>query len=185
MKFTQHRRIKGEGLGIWIIVLGIIAGTIWFIFASRAEGEKNARAFANEVVQKVVVNYDQQYLERRLNPKSRSNYSPVWQNRMFQYLRSFGPLSQPAVPKGDVYFTSQFFDPRGSFRADLNYPNQTAVLELMISKGLNQWQIDEINLIWNPPPAPSPTPSPVMTPTPTPTPTPAPQQKPRRKRGRG
>ena len=118
MRTASHSRIKAEGLGIWIIVLGIIAFAVWFVFASRTEGEKKARAFAEEVVQKIVVNYDEQYLEQRLNPKSRPNYSPVWRSRMFQYLRSFGPLSQPAVAKGDVYFTSQFFDPQGSFRAE-------------------------------------------------------------------
>jgi hypothetical protein len=183
VRLARHSWIKAEGLTIWVIVLGIIAGAIWFVFASRTESQKNARAFADEVVQKIVVNYDEKYLEQRLNPKSRPNYSPVWRSRLFQYLRGFGSLSQPVIAKGDVTFTSQFYDPRGFFRADLTYPAQTAYLELAVSKGLTNWQIDEINLVWNPPPAPTPTPSPAMTPSPTPSPTP--EQKARRKKGRG
>lgn len=177
MKLAPHSRIKGEGLGIWIIVLAIIAGGIWFVFSSRTEGQKNGRAFANEVIQKVVVNQDEKFLEQRLNPKVRLNYSSVWRSRMFQYLRSFGTLSRPPVTTGDITFTSQFYDPRGFFRADLTYPNQTAHLELAVSKGLSAWQIDEINLVWNPPPAPTPTPSPVMASSPTPTPTPTRKRK--------
>ena len=184
MKLAPHSRIKGEGLGIWIILLAIVGGAIWFVFSSRSEGQKNGRAFADEVIQKVVVNHDEKFLEQRLNPKARFNYSPVWRSRMFQYLRSFGSLSQPPVTTGQVTFTSQFYDPRGFFRADLTYPNQTAYLELAVSKGLSAWQIDEINLVWNPPPAPTPTPGPVITPTPTPTPSPTPARKPNRQRNR-
>jgi hypothetical protein len=182
VRLSRHSRIKAEGLGIWVIVLALIAGGVWFVFSSRTDSTKKARAFADEVVRKVVVEYDERYLELRLNPKMRPNYSPVWRGRMFQYLRSFGTLTQPPVTKGDVTFTSQFYDPRGFFRADLTYPNQTAYLELSVSNGLTGWQIDEINLVWNPPPAPTPTPGPVMTPTPTPSPTPTPAQKPKRKR---
>lgn len=169
-------------MGIWVIVLAIIAGGIWFVLSSRTDSTKKAHAFANEVVQKVVVDFDERYLELRLNPKVRPNYSPVWRGRMFNYLRSFGTLTQPPVTKGDVTFTSQFYDPRGFFRADLTYPNQTAYLELSVSNGLTGWQVDEINLVWNPPPAPTPTPSPVMAPSPTPTPTPVPPAR-RKKKG--
>jgi hypothetical protein len=100
---------------------------------------------------------------------------------MMQYLRGFGPLAKPPETKGDITFTSHFYDPRGSFRSDLTYANTTAYVELTVSKGI-RWQIDEINLVWNPPPAPTPTPSPVMAASPTPTPAPTPLPK-RKKRG--
>ena len=170
MRLAQHSRVKAEGIAIWLIVLAIIAGAIWFLFASRADGQKNARAFASEVTQRVVVNYDEKFIELRLNPKMRAKYSPVWRGRMMEYLRGFGTLSKPIETKGDVTFISHFFEPRGSFRSELVYPTMTATLELSVSKGLSNWQIDDINLVWNPPPAPSPTPSPVMTPSPTPSP---------------
>ena len=180
MRLAQHSRIKAEGLGIWLIVLAILGGGVWFLYSSRAENERNARAFASEVTRKVAVNYDDKFLEQRLSLQSRPMYSLMWRNRMFQYLREFGPLAKPLETKGDVLFTSQFFNPRGTFRTELTYPTLTASLDVTVSKGMTNWQIDEINLVWNPPPPPTPTPSPAMTPSPTPSPTPV--QKPRRKK---
>lgn len=179
MRLAQHSRIKAEGLAIWIILLAILGGAVWFLFSSRVDGQKNARAFADEVIQKVVVNYDEKYLDLRLSTPARSQYSLMWRSRMMQYLKGFGPLSKPVETKGDVHFSSQFFEPRGTFRADLTYATLTAHLDLTVSKGMTSWQVDEINLVWNPPPVPSPTPSPVMTPSPTPSPV---AEKPRRKK---
>ena len=181
MKLARQTRIKAEGLGIWIVVLAILGGAAWFVFSSRSDGEKNGRAFANEVIQKVVVEYDEKYMEQRFSPAARLQYLPYWRSRMMQYLRGFGPLAKPPETKGDITFTSHFYDPRGTFRSDLTYANTTAYVELTVSKGI-RWQIDEINLVWNPPPAPTPTPSPAMAASPTPTPAPTPLPK-RKKRG--
>ena len=183
MKLAQHSRIKGEGLAIWLIVLAILGAGVWFLYASRADNEKNARAFASEVTQKVVVKRDEKFLEQHLSPQARSMYSLMWRNRMFTYLREFGPLAKPLETKGKVLFTSQFFEPRGTFRTELVYPTLTASFDVTVAKGMTNWQIEEINLVWNPPPAPTPTPSPLMTPSPTPSPTAA--EKPRRKRKSG
>ena len=94
-------------------------------------------------------------------------------------LREFGLPAQPLDIQGDIAFTSYFFDPKGSFRTQLNYPNMSAQLELGISRGMTVWQVDTINMTWNPPPGASPTP----TPTPVPTPTPTPEPKRKRKNG--
>lgn len=91
-------------------------------------------------------------------------------------MKGFGPLAKPPETKGEINFTSHFYDPRGSFRSDLTYANTSAYLELTVSKE-TRWQVDEINLVWNPPPAPTPTPSPVMAASPTPTSTPQPKRK--------
>jgi hypothetical protein len=177
VKLAEHSPIKAEGLGIWIIVLAILGGAIWFVFSSRTEGQKNGRAFADEVIHKIVVDYDEQYLDQRMSLAARAQFSVMWRTRMMQYLKGFGPLTKPPETKGDVYFTSHFYDPRGVFRSDLTYANSTAYLELTVSKS-TRWQVDELNLVWNPPPTPTPAPSPVMAPSPTPTPTPvAPKRK--------
>lgn len=181
MRLAQHSRVKAEGLAIWLILLAILGGAVWFLFSSRVDGQKNARTFASEVTQKVVVNYDEKYLDLRLSTKARSSYSAMWRSRMIRYLRDFGPLTRPIETEGEVRFTSHFFNPIGSFRSQLTYPTTTATFEVTVSKGMTSWQIDDINLIWNPPPAPSPTPSPVMTPSPTPSPA---AEKARRKRKR-
>lgn len=181
MKLARHSRIKAEGLAIWLVLLAILGGGVWFLYSSRNDSQKEARAFADEVIQKVVVNYDEKYLELRLSNSARAQFTLMWRTRLMQYLRGFGQLSKPIETTGDVLFTSHFFNPVGNFRADLTYPTQTAYLELTVSKGMTAWQVDQINLVWNPPPTPSPTPGAAATPTPTPSPTPA--QKPRRKKG--
>ena len=179
MRLAPNSRIKAEGLAIWLIVLAVIGGGVWFLYSSRNEAEKNARVFAREVAQKIAVNYDDKYLNTRLSPRAHTAYLPSWRDRLIKRLREFGPLAKPIETNGNVYFTSYFFEPRGRFEAKLTYPTMTASIELIVTRGMTQWQVDEINLVWNPPPAPTPTPSPVMTPSPTPSPTP---EKRRRKR---
>jgi hypothetical protein len=183
MKLARHSRIKAEGMGLWIIVVVLVGGALWFLFSSRKDGERNARAFANEVVQKIAVNYDEKYFHVHLSPEAQAKYLQSWRDRMLQNLRSFGPVKQPIPVTGDVHFSSYFFEPRGNFRAELVYPTMTAYLELEISRGMTVWQVNDINLGWTPPPAPSPTPAPEVAATPTPSPTPPPQKQQRRKRG--
>lgn len=183
MRLAQHSRVKAEGLAIWLILLAILGGAVWFVYSSRTDGQKNARKFADEVIQKVVVEYDEKFLDLRLSTPARANYSAMWRAKMFRYLREFGQLSKPVETTGTVSFTSHFYDPRGMFQSKLTYPTMTARFEVIVSRSMTNWQIDQIDLIWNPPPTPSPTPGPSLTPSPTPSPTPA--QKAKRKKGRG
>jgi hypothetical protein len=93
-------------------------------------------------------------------------------------LREFGVPAQPIDVQGNVAFSSYFFDPHGTFQAQLKYPTTNAKLEMDISRGMTVWQVDTINLTWDPPP----TPTPGRTPVATATPTPVPEQKSRRRR---
>ena len=183
MRLSRTARIKGEGgVALLVIVLLLLAGIVWWLYSSRQDAEKNARIFANEVVKRVAVNYDEKYLHVKLSPEAQVQYLKSWRDRMIDRLREFGVPAQPIDMQGDVAFTSYFFDPHGTFHAQLKYPNATARLELDISRGMTVWQVDTINLTWDVPPVPTPTPgvAPIATPTPTPTPTPEPKQ--RRKR---
>jgi hypothetical protein len=176
MKRARHSHCKGEGgFGIWIIVLFIIAGGLWFLYSSRKDADKGGHAFAAEVARKLAVDYDERYLVQRLNPENQATRLPMWRERLFKSLRSFGPLAKPVETTGDILFTSQFFDPHGSFRSELTYLTMTAHFDLSISKNQNGWRIDELNLVWNPPP--TPVPSPTIAPSPTPSPTPEKRKK--------
>ncbi|HVF71747.1 MAG TPA: hypothetical protein VM940_09065 [Chthoniobacterales bacterium] len=183
MRLARHARSRGEGgVALWIIVAALLGGAAWFLYSARRDAENNTRAFAREVVQRVVVNYDDKYLNYHLTPEALAKYQPGYRERMLQYLRGFGPVTQPVPITGDVSFNSYFFDPVGIFKAVLVYPTMTATLELTITRGMTRWQVNDIDLRWNPPAAPTPTPSPVLA-APTPTPSPTPEQKaPRRKR---
>jgi len=183
MKRARHSHCKGEGgFGIWIIVLFILAGAVWFLYSSRDDAAKGGRAFAAEVARKLAVDYDERYLILHLSPENQAARLPMWRERLFKNLRSFGPLAKPIETTGDILFTSQFFDPRGSFRSELIYPTLAAHFDISISKGQTGWRIDELNLVWNPPPTPSPSPTVAMVPSPTPSATPDAKQK-HKKRG--
>ena len=183
MKRARHSHCKGEGgFGIWIIVLAIMAGAVWFLYSSRQDSDKGGRAFAAEVGRKLAVDYDERYLLQHLSPENQAAHLPAWRERLLKSLRSFGPLAKPIETTGDIQFSSHFFDPHGTFVSQLTYPTMIAHFDLSISKGNSGWRIDELNLVWTPPPAASPSPTvAAMTPSPTPSPTPDAKQKRKRK----
>jgi hypothetical protein len=181
MRLARTARIKGEGgVALLVIVLLLLSGIVWWLYSSRQDAEKNARTFATEVTKHVAISYDEKFLHVHLSPEAQITYLKSWRDRLLDRLRELGLPAQPIDVQGDVAFTSYFFDPKGTFRAQLNYPTTSAQLDLAISRGMTVWQVDTINLTWNPPPTPPAAPTPVVTPTPTPAP--APEQKPKRKR---
>lgn len=182
MKRARNSHIRGEGgIAIWIIVVFILAGIAWFLYASRGDTVKEARRFAEEVSRKMAVDFDDRYLVTHLNPENQAAHLPSWRDRMFRNLRSFGPMTKPIAVTGDVFFTSYFFEPRGTYKVDLTYATLPAHLDLNVSKGISGWRIDELNLVWNPP---TPTPAPVVAASPTPTPTPSPTPTPAKRKKR-
>lgn len=179
MRLARTARIKGEGgVALLVIVLLLLSGIVWWLYASRQDAQKNAQTFATEVAKRVAINYDEKFLHVHLSPEAQITYLKSQRDRLLDRLREFGVPAQPIPVQGDVAFTSYFFDPHGTFRVQLKYPATSAQLELEISRGMTVWQVDSINLTGNPPP----TSAPALTPTMTPTPTPAPEQTPRRKR---
>ena len=182
MRRTQAAGLRGEGIVLVIIILAILAGGAWFVYSSRQAADENCREFAALVAQRVTVNYDEKFLHVRLGPDAQKKFLQSVRERLITQLRQFGTTAQPIPLKGEVLFESGFFKPMGTFRATLKYPNTTAYLDLAISSGMTVWQVDDIYLTWDTPPAPAPSATPALAPTPTPTPTPEP--KPKRKRRR-
>src|SRR6266404_1715162 len=140
---NSHRRGEG-GLAIWIILLALLAGALWFLYSSRREAERKAREFASQIVQTMAVNYDVRFLNNHMTPQAQVNYIPSWRDRMVGCLKGFGPMSKPIETKGDVHFNSVFFDPRGTFQSELTYPTMTAKMNLVVSRGMNTWQVEAI-----------------------------------------
>jgi hypothetical protein len=181
MRLARTARIKGEGgVALLVIVLLLLGGIVWWLYSARQDAEKNARIFATEVAKRVAINYDEKYLHVHLSPDAQKTYLRSSRDRLLDRLRDFGVLAQPIDVQGDVAFTSYFFDPHGTFHAQLKYPTGSAQLDMDISRGMTVWQVDSINLSGNALPTPIPAPTAVVMATPTPTP--APEQKPKRKR---
>src|SRR4249920_2577443 len=127
MRLARAARIKGEGgVALLVIVLLLLGGIVWWLYSSRQDAEKNARIFATEVAKRVAVNYDEKYLHVHLSPEAQIQYLKSWRDRLMDRLRELGVPAQPIGLTGDVTFTSYFFDPRGTFRAELKYPTMSA-----------------------------------------------------------
>lgn len=184
MKLRRRSHSRGEGgLALWIIVLALIGGIVWFLYSSRKDADRDIRAFAQLTAKKIAVDFDDVFLRTHMNPEYQITHPPSWRERLFSTLRDYGRLTKPIETTGDVHFSSQFFDPHGTFTSTLAYPASTEHLELNISKGMSGWRIDEVTIVWNPKPVPVPSPVAAVTPTPTPSPTPPPPTQKKKKRG--
>ena len=186
MKLARTARIKGEGaVALLVIVLLLLGGITWWLYSSRHDHEKNARNFAREIATRLAVNYDEKYFHVHQSPEAQRTYLQSARERLLERLRELGVPAQPIEVEGSLTFTNQFFDPRGTFRAQLKYPNTTAQLDIDMSRGMTVWQIDSITLTGGmPPPTPTPAATITASPTPAPTPSPEPEQRTKRKRKR-
>lgn len=187
MRLAQRARVTGEGgLPLLIIVLLLLGGIVWWLYSSRQDAEKNARIFAAEVATRAAVNFDEKFLHVHLSPEGQKTYLRSSRDRLLERLHELGVPAQPIEVQGNIMFTSYFFEPRGTFHAQLKYPTTTEQLDIDISRGMTVWQVDTINLVWKPPATASPGPVLAATPTPASTLAPEPeQQKPKRKRKGG
>jgi len=183
MKRARNSHRKGEGnFAIWIILLALLGGALWFLYSSRSDAERKMRGFAGQIVDSMAVKYDVRLLNAHMTPAAQAQYIPSWRDRMVGFLKGFGPMSKPIETTGDVHFNSVFFDPVGTFKSVLTYPTMTATMNLTVVRGMNDWQVDQLELIWTPPPTPTPAPAAQVTPSPTPTPTAEPEQKQQQRR---
>jgi hypothetical protein len=182
MKISRTARIRGEGgIALLVIVLLLVGGIVWWLYSSRRDAEKNARIFVTEVANRLAVNYDEKYFHVHQSPEAQKTYLRSARDRLLDRLREFGVPAQPIEIEGTLVFTKQFFDPHGTFRAQLKYPTTTAQLDIDISRGMTVWQIDAVNLTGTPPPTPTPAATPDLSASPTPAPDP---EQTRRKRKR-
>ncbi|MBA3385146.1 MAG: hypothetical protein H0T95_00725 [Chthoniobacterales bacterium] len=165
---------NGQTLVLLLILIAMAGGALWYVKTSRARKEKEAWAFANDVAHRVILQGDSRILDLTLSGEAKVTYPPSWRQRMLEFIRVQGQPHSHIRLTGDVQFTNEFLDPQGHFRAELDYENGPAYLELRISHPGVLWQIDHMNWIWQRPPEPVPTPIPAASVTPSPTPTPTP-----------
>ncbi|MFN2508974.1 MAG: hypothetical protein ABR589_09400 [Chthoniobacterales bacterium] len=160
------RNTSGQAVVLLIIVLAILGGITWWLFSSKKQNESGAREFGRETVTRLAFQQDRKFLDRSLGDDARIHYPPSFRELLFARFRQLGTPSGEIDFQGDVTFTSRFFEPKGTFRAQINYPNGLpAFLDVGVSMPKGWWQIDYLNLTWNPAPAPPP-PPPEVAPSP-------------------
>jgi len=141
---------KGQIIGVLIVFLAIIGGACWYLFSIRQKTEKEAWDYAREVAEAIALQHDDGFIARNLSPRAQVEMPPSFRERMFTNFRELGSPEKRIGLAGKVQFTNYFFDPKGSFRAQINFPATPAYLDMTVSASRGPWQIDALNLTWFP-----------------------------------
>jgi hypothetical protein len=147
-KLSSKRNSSGQVVVLLIIVLALLGGAWWWLNSNKQNSAKEGRDFANELVQKIVVQHDLNFFASRLSPQARMNFAaPTAQQEFMNEIARHGTPVGPINLQGKIEFQSQFFEPHGRFQARINYPAEYAELDFTISHPVGRWQIDEITFI--------------------------------------
>ena len=133
-------------IGVAIALLLIIGIGLWWLYSYRNGMRNEGIAFGKEAVQRIAVQHDANFLANSLGPQARLDLPPMAQQEMMTRLQQMGAPVGAVDVKGDITFESQFFEPRGSFYADVNYPTGPMRIDLNISHPVGRWQIDTIGV---------------------------------------
>jgi hypothetical protein len=144
-KLSSKRKSSGQVVVLLIIVVALLGGAWWWLNSSKENSAREGKAFANELVQKIVVQHDLNFFASRLSPQARMNFAaPTAQQEFINEIARHGTPVGPIDVQGKIEFQSQFFEPHGSFHARINYPAQPGEINFTISHPVGRWQIDEI-----------------------------------------
>jgi hypothetical protein len=147
-KLSSKRKSSGQVVVLLIIVLALAGGAWWWLNSNKQNSTKEGRDFANEAVQKIAVQHDGNFFISRLSPQMRMAYAaPTAQQEFMNEIAKLGAPVRPPDVQGKIEFTSQFFEPHGSFHARIYYPARYADMDITISHPVGRWQIDQIAFI--------------------------------------
>jgi hypothetical protein len=141
-----HLEETSEGLVLVIVILAILGGACWYLFSSRRTVEKEASIYARDVAEHIVLQRDARFIDVNLSPKAQVEMPPSFRERILTQIRELGVPDKQINITGKVTFVSYFFEPKGSFRAQINFPATPAYLDIAVSPSHGPWQIDSLNL---------------------------------------
>ncbi len=157
---------SGQIFVVLIILIAVIGAGAWWLFSNKETMAKEGRAFGREAVQRIFVQRDVNFFASHLSPQARMNFPVSAQQEFMNEIGRHGPPVGSVDVRGDITFQSQFFEPRGSFQARINYPAEYADVNLSISHPVGRWQIDDIAFMPQKQPGPGPAPAPAPAPAP-------------------
>ena len=132
---------------VLVIVLVLLGIGYWWLNSMKQEMAKGGKEFANEALQKIVVQHDISFFGSHLSPQARMNFPVSGQQEFMNDIVQMGAPVGAIDLQGQMEFTSQFFEPHGAFHARINYPARYADFDLSISHPVGRWQIDTIAFV--------------------------------------
>jgi hypothetical protein len=142
MKRNTHKyKRSGQGLVILIILVLLALGGWFYLDSHKRAMDKEARVFGHDAINRIVLNYDTNFLANNLSPQMKLQYPPSEQNALMNNLRQLGQPAQPFKIDENITWESHFFEPHGTFTAHLNYPAGPATLEIAVDHPVSKWQI--------------------------------------------
>lgn len=146
----EHMNRWGEGLVLVIVIMAVLSGVAWYLYSSRRNSEIEAWAYAREIAEHIALQRDARFIDFNLSSQAQIDFPPSFRERILTKLAELGPPDKRINLTGKVTFSSYFFEPHGSFRAEVGFPNGRAYLDMAVSPSRGPWQIDALNLTWNP-----------------------------------
>src|SRR5436189_3114439 len=147
MKLNTRLRSSGQVVVILVIVLVLLGIGYWWLNSTKQEMAKGGKEFANEALQKIVVQHDVHFFGSHLSPQYRMNFPVSAQQEFMNDIVQMGAPVGAIDLQGQMEFQSQFFEPHGAFHARINYPARYADFDLSISHPVGRWQIDTIGFV--------------------------------------
>src|SRR5438477_12634340 len=138
---------SGQIIAILVILLGLAAVSFWWLNSNKQQMSKDGLAFAQEALQRIVVQHDLNFFGSHLSPQARMNFPVSAQQEFMNEIVQMGAPVTAIDLQGQIEFQSQFFEPHGSFHTRINYPAKYADFDLIISHPIITWQIDTIAFV--------------------------------------
>jgi hypothetical protein len=145
-------RRRGDGLIVVIILLAVIGIGTWWLFNHKKTLDRDARTFGRDMIQRLAVNHDVNYMVANLSPQMKTQYPPSQVLVVTDLFNKAGVPQQPLNIEENVTFESTFFEPHATFIAHLFYPTGAATLQMAISHPVSRWQVDDMTFAMERPP---------------------------------
>src|SRR6266536_1721153 len=133
MKLNTRLRSSGQVVVILVIVLVLLGIGYWWLNSTKQEMAKEGEEFANEAVQKIVVQHDVNFFGSHLSPQARMNFPVSAQQEFMNDIVKMGSPVGAIDLQGQIEFQSQFFEPHGAFHASINDTTKYSDFALHIS----------------------------------------------------
>jgi hypothetical protein len=132
---------SGQGLAVVIVLILLLGGGAWWLYSHKQAMDKEGRAFGHEMINRVVLNYEQAFLGSHLSPQAKLDLPMSDQNALMNQLRLLGQPAQPFQVDENMTWESNFFEPKGFFTAHLNFPAGPGTLQIAIDHPVSKWQV--------------------------------------------